>query len=70
MAEFSKEFLEKENWSMQPDFSIIEEFNRLQDGESAAFICEGFGFHKITRQNDKCVLVYRDKEIELEKLLT
>jgi hypothetical protein len=70
MAEFSKEFLEKENWSMYPDFSIIEEFNKLQDGESAAFICEGFGFHLIKRHDDKCVLVFRDKEILLEKLLT
>jgi hypothetical protein len=69
MAEFSKEFIEKNKWEMEPDFSIIREFNKLKDGEEISLICEGFGFQKIKKVGASCVLFFGQNEITLSQLL-
>ena len=58
MAEFSKEWCEIHySEEITPDFSIQEEFSKLELGYSIPFICEGFGFLAIGKtENGACVL--------------
>lgn len=56
MAEFSYEYIMKEGWNIPFDFSIQDEFNTLKDGETADRICEGFGFTRIHRKANTCLL--------------
>lgn len=52
MAEFSKQYWQKQNDDHSGDFDIIEEFNKLEEEDSISFICEGFGFHAIGKPKD------------------
>jgi hypothetical protein len=54
MAEFSKEFIECEDWGGRYDFCVMDEFKKLREGEAAEIICEGFGFTRIHRNNNRC----------------
>ena len=56
MAEFSYEYIAKIGWDTPFDFSIQDVFNGLSDGEIAYVICEGFGFTKIHRNANQCLL--------------
>jgi len=52
MAEYSKEFIDKNNWKTNWDFSIHRKFTKLKEGEQV--ICEGFGVVSIRKQDGKC----------------
>ncbi len=71
MAEFSKEYIEKyhdpEDWGF--DFSIMDEFNELQEGHYIGIICEGYGFIGICKENGECKLIFgKGEEVEYIKL--
>jgi len=76
MADFSKEYCENHNFGRPGDFSIIEEFNQLDEGHWTQIICEGYGFVGITKEDELCKLVYKDfdnpesnlQTIEFEKI--
>jgi len=62
MADFCKEYIEKyDNDGMKPDFSIEEEFDKLNTDHYTTIICEGYGFIGIANQNDECKLIYRNE---------
>jgi hypothetical protein len=63
MAEFSKEYCIERNMGFQGDFSIEEEFNKLEKDNDIGIVCEGYGFIGIARnQEDQCLLAYRDAD--------
>ena len=49
MAEFSKEYMDIFD-NEDHDFSYIEYYNELSEGEYIAMICEGFGTFGITKK--------------------
>ena len=62
MSEFSYEFIKKMNWGDSFDFSITDIYNNLREGEAYNVICEGFGFTKIMKSNNQCLLWFPRKE--------
>lgn len=56
MAEFSKEYMDIFD-NEDHDFSYIEYYNELSEGEYIAMICEGFGTFGITKKNNIPYLV-------------
>lgn len=71
MAEFSKEYIEKEGWGITHDFCVSDEFKKLKEGEAINVICEGFGFTRIHRINNQCSLWFprTKKFVLIEDLL-
>jgi hypothetical protein len=66
MAEFSKEYIECENWNIPHDFCVMDEFKKLKEGEHLDIICEGFGFTRIHRNNHMCYVWFpRTQELQL-----
>lgn len=64
MAEFSKEYIEQQEWDMTPDFSIHLEFKKLKEGGMKPIICEGFGFKAIIKEDNTCKLLYSSGEVK------
>lgn len=60
MAEFSKQWIEKNKLDVAPDFDILEIAEQLKDQEFTNIICEGFGFIAIGKQNSEIILGYPD----------
>lgn len=59
MADFSKEWCEEFDPDMPHDFSIKEEFDKLNPEECIGFICEGYGFIGIEKtKSSKCILLF------------
>ena len=57
MAEFSKQYCELYDNHMIHDFDIMDEFHKLKPDTYVPYICEGFGFIAIGRnENDECIL--------------
>lgn len=50
MADFSKQYCELSDMGYDGDFDIYEEWAKLQPGYGMNFICEGFGFYMIGKQ--------------------
>jgi hypothetical protein len=66
MAEFSKEYCIERNMGFEGDFSIEEEFNKLDKDHHTGMICEGYGFIAIARnQEDQCLVAYRDADDDI-----
>ena len=66
MAEFSKEYCIERNMGFEGDFSIEEEFNKLEKDYDIGIVCEGYGFIAIARnQDDECLLAYRGEDHEI-----
>jgi len=66
MSEFSKEYCIERNMGFEGDFSIEEEFNKLEKDHCTGMICEGYGFLAIARnQDDECLLAYRGEDCEI-----
>lgn len=72
MAEFSYEYITKEGWDIPFDFSIQDIYNELEDGETAYEICEGFGFTRIHRNANQCLLWFPriEKYVTLEEVMS
>ena len=57
MAEFSKQYCEIYDVGFPHDFDIMDEFHKLKPEMYIPYICEGFGFIAIGRnENDECIL--------------
>lgn len=57
MAEFSKQYCELHDMGFEGDFDIMEEFHKLKTDHYTPYICEGFGFIAIGKdENDECIL--------------
>lgn len=70
MAEFSKEFLDKNGWDFfEADFSIFELFKQMENNETIFCICEGFGISGILKKNDVCYLLEQEKITLLDEIL-
>jgi len=62
MADFSKQFCERNDMGFPGDFDILEEFNMLNESTYVSMICEGYGFVAIGKIEGKCVLALPDYE--------
>jgi hypothetical protein len=59
MAEFSKQYCERNDMGFEGDFDIIEEHSKLTPGNYVPYICEGYGFIAIGKtddNNEDCIL--------------
>lgn len=52
MAEFSKQYCDKNESEMTPDFDIIEIADSLEAGSYLPIICEGYGFIAIGKDEE------------------
>ena len=52
MAEFSKQYCEIHDPEMPWDFDILEEAAKCKPDYSIPYICEGFGFIAVGRDNE------------------
>jgi len=65
MADLSKQWCEINDPEMPYDFDILEEFGKLPKNHYITFICEGFGFLAIIRdEDDVCLLAEYDDSVE------
>jgi len=63
MADFSKQYCETTDMGFDGDFDVYEEWSKLKPGYTVAYICEGFGFHMIGKEeNNDTVWVYKDNK--------
>jgi len=63
MAEFSKEYCIQKKMGFEGDFSIKEEFEKLENDHYISIICEGYGFFAIARnQDNQCLLAYDSED--------
>jgi hypothetical protein len=57
MAEFSKQYCELHDMGFEGDFDIMEEFYKLKPDYYIPYICEGYGFIAIGKdENEECIL--------------
>jgi len=60
MSEFSKQYCEIHDMGgMKGDFDIMEEYHKLTPGNYVPYICEGYGFIAIGKNDDmdeNCIL--------------
>ena len=68
MAEFSKEYFLFQGEELEADFSIIEIYNSLNEGDFYPIICEGFGITAIGKKDGECMVRLNDKWIEFASL--
>lgn len=72
MAEFSKQYIEKNNFDFKPDFDILELAESIENEHYIPIICEGFGFTAIGKDEDGKVIVampsgeWHEDQIEVE----
>ena len=52
MADFSKQYVEKYDPEMPWDFDILEVAETLSPGYCQSYICEGFGFNQIGKDDN------------------
>lgn len=64
MSQFSKEYCDYINIFCESDFSFLEEFDFLKEGEVHSEICEGLGVVGIKRENGQPVLIFSDNREE------
>jgi hypothetical protein len=66
MAEFSKEYFESQKLSFKGDFSYLDEFKQLKEGESFIEICEGLGLYGIINDNGQPQLIVDSNNTTVE----
>lgn len=57
MAEFSKQWAEKNDPEFPYDFDIIEIASKLDPGYCLPIICEGFGFVAVGKDEESNILI-------------
>lgn len=62
MADFSKQWCDLNDPEMPHDFDIEEIASTLKIGYYKSFICEGFGFLAIGKDNDDNITLFFDHE--------
>ena len=66
MADFSKQYCELHDPEMPHDFDILQIANQVQPDHYIPFICEGFGFIAIGKNNDgEIILAFRNENDSL-----
>ena len=50
MAEFSKQYCQVNDMGFDGDFDVYYEWSKLTPGYGVAYICEGFGFSMIAKE--------------------
>ena len=60
MADYCKEYVEKHNASVLPDFSIAEIFTKLDDNCMMSYKCDGYGFVAVGNNEGKPCVLYRN----------
>lgn len=68
MAEYSKEWIEKNKLNFPYDFSIEDVFQNLKEGKSKSVICEGFGITNVVDIDEECFVQKDGKIISFETL--
>jgi hypothetical protein len=59
MADFSKEWCQRyDEGGMTGDFSVMEIFDKLEEGNYYPIICEGFGFVAVAKRDGICIVAY------------
>jgi hypothetical protein len=58
MADFSKQYCELHDMGFEGDFDIEEVATELKDGYYTSYICEGFGFTAIAKDQEGKTLLY------------
>ena len=63
MADFSKQYCQLNDMGFDGDFDIYEEWTILTPGYGAPYICEGFGFTMIAKEEtgDKVLVLVGKK---------
>ena len=62
MAEFSKQYCEKDDRDFAWDFDILEVAEKIPTDHYAAYICEGYGFIGIGKnESGEIILAFRGK---------
>lgn len=71
MAEFSKQYCEIEDMGFNGDFDVYEEWAKLKPGYAVSYICEGFGFSMIAKEeNNDTVWVYlENKWVDFDEMV-
>jgi hypothetical protein len=65
MAEFSKQWCEKNDPNMSWDFDILDEADKLKPNHYISYICEGFGFAGIAKDKEGNILLgFSDYDID------
>ena len=65
MASYSKQYVDQNNFGIEPDFDILEEANNIQNGYYLPLICEGFGFLAVAKdENGEILLAFQEKETD------
>ena len=63
MAEYSKQYCEITDMGFDGDFDVYEEWSKLKPDHGVNYICEGFGFTMIAKEdNNDTVWVYKDSK--------
>ena len=68
MALFSKEYFQSQGLELEGDFSYLDEFRKLKEGEEYLEICEGFGLFGIRHVNKEARLLIDNKGNAVEYL--
>ena len=70
MADFSKQWCEKNDPDMPWDFDILEEAKKLRPGSYMHAICEGYGFSEIIKDNNNNIKLgfYHGEEMNYKSL--
>ena len=67
MAEFSKQYCECEDRDFSWDFDILEITKDLHNEHFVSYICEGYGFIAIGKdESGEIILAFRKEEDEIE----
>lgn len=71
MAEFSKQYCEITDMGFDGDFDVYEEWSKLKPGYAVSYICEGFGFIAIGRQetNDQVWVLDGNKWADFDEMV-
>lgn len=67
MAEFSKQYCENKDPEFGWDFDILEVASKIENGFYLPYICEGYGFIAIAKdESGEILLAFRRTEEEVE----
>ena len=63
MADFSKQYCQLNDMGFDGDFDVYEEWSKLTPGYGVPYICEGFGFTMIAKEEtgDKVLVLVGKK---------
>jgi len=70
MAEFSKQYCETTDMGFDGDFDVYEEWSKLKPGYAVNYICEGFGFTMIGKEEsgDRVMVLVGDKWVDFDEM--